>query len=705
MKKIIVLFLLLASMQLAARQKDTLQLKGVTVEGRKPFISMKAGKIVLDVAASPLAAGRNVLEILQLAPGVQVDGQGKISLNGKGVTVYIDDRPTYLSADALKALLTGKQGQHIDKIELVSHPSARYDASGGALINIRLKKDKGLGTNGTVTVSAGMGAHFRTSNSVFLQHRGKKATVYGGYDFSRQQRASDEQTWRTAPAFRIDGNEQGASIHENHQLRAGVDYMPNARTTAGVSLNGMYSDQRSNRSSNAAFFSKSAAADSVLTASVQGNGGFFTPAVNAYLKTRLDSTGRELSFNGDYYTFSRRRNNVFDTRTGNENPYVLEEHSPQHIRIGALSADYKHPSRIGQFEAGLKTVFIKTDNDTRWQQETAGGRVNDAGKTNHFIYREWISAGYLNYRRDWQKWGLQAGLRLENTQTNGHSLTSGASFKRQYLRLFPHVAVKHSLNADNELSLSYRKSINRPSYAYVNPFLTFENKYAYFRGNPDLGPEMAHNLELTHAFRNTLFTTLSYVRYNGVVSQVYAQDEDSRILYSTYANLRYSEWFFAGLSYNKQFTSWWSNNTSLQGGYIRYRFDSTALQPSVPGFFFSTVNAFSIPDVCNIHAAFSYSSRVASGLQEMKSYWGLNIAVQRSIWQKRADVKLNVTDIFRTMQQGNISDYNDVRVKSVSYHDNRAVTLTFVYRFGNKDVKNIRARRSGIEQEQNRISR
>ncbi|WP_123847741.1 outer membrane beta-barrel protein [Chitinophaga lutea] len=705
MKKIIVPFLLFISIQLPAQQKDTLQLKGVTVEGRKPFITMKAGKMVLDVAASPLSAGQHVLEILQLAPGVQVDAQGKISLNGKSVTVYIDDRPSYLSADALKALLTGKQGHSIDKIELISNPSARYDASGGALINIRLKKEKGMGTNGTLTLGAGMGAHLRTSNGVFVQHRSKKTTVYGGYDFSRQQRAMAAQTWRTAKGFRIGGDENGTTVTQNHQLRAGIDHMLNTRTTAGIAVNGMYADQDSRRTSTAAFFSKQAAADSVLTASTRGDGGFFTPAVNAYLKTRLDSTGRELSFNGDYYTFSRRRNNLFDTRTENGEAYTLEEHSPQLIRIGALSADYKHPSRIGQFDAGLKTIFIKTDNDTRWQQATAGGWVNDAGKTNHFIYKEWIAAGYLNYSRDWQKWSLQGGLRLENTSTNGRSLTSGESFRRQYVRLFPNVAIKHSLNAGNELSLSYRKSINRPSYAYVNPFLTFENKYAYFRGNPDLGPEMAHNAELTHSFKNTLFTTISYMRYNGVVSQIYEQDEKSRILYSTYANLRYSEWYFLGVSYNKQFTSWWSNNTSLQGGYIRYRFDSTALQPSVPGFFFSTVNAFSIPDVCNVQAAFSYSSRVASGLQEMKSYWGLNIGVQRSIWRKRADIKLNMTDIFRTMQQGNISDYNGVRVKSESYNDNRTVTLTFVYRFGHKDVRSVRARRSGIEQEQNRISR
>ena len=705
MKKIIVLFLLFISIQLTAQQKDTLRLKGVTVEGRRPFITMKAGKIVLDVAASPLSAGQNVLEILQLAPGVQVDAQGKISLNGKSVTVYIDDRPSYLTADALKALLTGKQGQNIDKIELNGHPSARFDASGGALINIRLKKEKGMGTNGTLTVGAGMGAHFRTSTGVYIQHRGKKTTVYGGYDFSRQQRSTSAQTWRTAQGFRINGDEQGITTAQHHQLRAGIDYTLDSRTTAGVALNGTYADQDSRRSSTAAFFNKQATADSVLTASVQWNGGFFTPAVNAYLKTRLDSTGRELSFNGDYYTFSRRRHNLFDTRVAHGAPDVLEEHSPQVIRIGALSADYKHPSRIGQWDAGLKTIVIKTGNDTRWQQETAGGWVNDAGKTNHFMYGEWIAAGYLNYGRDWQKWSVQAGLRLENTNTRGRSLTSGESFRRHYLRLFPNVAIKHSLNTDNEFSLSYRKSINRPSYAFVNPFLTFENKYAYFRGNPDLGPEMAHSIELTHAFKNTLFTTVSYMRYNGVVSQIYEQDEKSRILYATYANLRYSEWYFLGLSYNKQFTTWWSNNTSLQGGYIRYRFGSTALQPSVPGFFFSTVNAFSISGVCNVQTAFSYSSRVASGLQDMKSYWGLNVGVQRSIWQKRADIKLNVTDLFRTMQQGNISDYNGVRVKSVSYNDNRAVTLTFIYRFGNKDVRSVKARRSGIEQEQNRISR
>lgn len=700
-KNFLFLSLILITHMAIAQKQDTVALKGVTIQGQKAFVEMKAGKMILNMASSPLAAGSNVLEVLQMAPGVQVDQNGRITYNGKPVVVYLEGRPSYLNTAALKALLSGTQGQNIDKIELVSNPSAKYDAAGGAMINIKMKKEKGLGTNGNVTVGMGYGDHFRTNESVFLNYRAKKLNVYGGYDLSYSTRSRQSASERNTPEFSILGNGAALNTTESHNFRSGLDYTISNKSSLGFALNAMYNEKQTSSSQHSLFYSKSSLPDSALVADNHGTGGFFTPAFNAYFTTKLDSTGKELTINGDYYTFNTRSRQSFDTRSDAAPAYLLRHNSPQQIGIRSLSADYRQPN----WEAGLKTIFIKTDTDTRWEEETPAGWVPDAGKSNHFIYREWINAGYVNYAKDWKKWGLQAGLRLENTRTKGHSLTSGEAFSKNYTRLFPNVALQYTLNDDQQFSFSYRKSINRPSYAAVNPFLTFESKYAYFRGNPGLGPEMAHAVELNHVFKGKLFTTLSYMRYNGVVSEVYEQDPQSKVLYNSYSNLSFSEWYFAGISYSSRINSWWSNQTSLQGGYIRYNFDTVALQRSTPGFFFSTINTFTIPGVCTIQSAFNYSSRVSSGLQEMKDYWGVNLAFQRSILEKKMDLKLNITDLFRTMQMGNISDYRNVRINTVDYNDNRAVTLTMIYRFGDKNVKANRNRKSGIESEKGRISR
>lgn len=699
-KNFLFLFLIIANVAIAQKQ-DTIALKGVTINAAKPFVEMKAGKMILNMANSPLTAGSNVLEVLQMAPGVQVDQNGRITYNGKPVTVYLEGRPSYLNTEALKALLTGTQGQNIDKIELISNPSAKYDAAGGAMINIKMKKEKGLGLNGNVTVGMGHGDYFRTNESVFLNYRAKKLNVYGGYDLSYGKRSALSTSERNTPDFSIPGNGAGVNTSQSHNFRSGLDYNISSRSSFGFTLNAMYNEKRSASNQTSRFYSKSLLPDSTLVADNNGTGGFFTPAFNAYFTTKLDTTGKELTINGDYYTFNTRSRQSFDTRSNLAAAYLLRHNSPQEIGIRSLSADYKQP----HWEAGLKTIFIKTNTDTRWEEQTTAGWKPDSGKSNHFIYREWINAAYVNYAKDWKKWGLQAGLRLENTRTKGHSLTTGETFTKNYTRLFPNVALQYTLNDDQQFSFSYRKSINRPSYAAVNPFLTFESKYAYFRGNPDLGPEMAHAVELSHVLKGALFTTLSYMRYNGVVSEIYEQDPKSMVLYNSYSNLSYSEWFFAGISYTHKINSWWSNNTSLQGGYIRYNYDTVALQRSTPGFFFSTINTFTVPKVCMIQAAFNYSSRVSSGLQEMKDYWGVNLAFQRSIWEKKMDLKLNFTDIFRTMQMGNISDYRNVRINTIHYNDNRAVTFTMIYRFGDKNVKANRNRKSGIESEKGRISR
>ncbi len=692
----------------AAAQQDSaamknVSLKGVTVTAKKPFIEQKAGKIVLNMANSPLAAGSNTLEVLQMAPGVRVDKDGNITLNGKKVMVYVDGRPSYLSADALKALLTNTQGRYIDKIELVSNPSAKYDAAGGAMINIRMKREKGLGFNGNVTLGASQGEHFRTNDGVQLTYRAKKVSVYGGYDLSYEKRTGENSSERNTRDFNLIGDGHTTGTTQNHHFRAGLDYTISPQSTAGLSFNAMYNDREGNAYNNSAFFSKQERPDSILTATTTSSGGFFIPSVSAYYKIRLDSTGKELSINGDYYTFNHRSRNLFDTRTDNGPSYLLREHSPRQIAIRSLSADYTHPAKSGHWEAGLKTIFIKTDNDTRWEQGSESEWAKDPGKTNHFIYREWINAAYLNYSKTIGSWEVQAGLRGEHTKTKGHSLTNGMMFTKNYTRLFPNVALQYTLNENQQLSIAYRKSINRPSYQYVNPFLIFESKYAYFRGNPGLNPEMMHTVEVSHVYKGELFTTLSYQRFNGVVSEVYEQDLQSRILYSTYDNLRYSEWLFAGVSWNRQLNSWWTTSTALQGGYIRYHFDDVELRRSVPGFYFSTINSFNIPKVFTMQTAFSYSSRVVSGLQEMKDYWGVDVGFQRSFLDNKLDLKLSFKDIFRSMRFGNISDYNGVRIQTTNYNDSRVVALNFTYRFGNKYVKQSKSKRSGIEAEKQRI--
>lgn len=683
--------------------KDTIALKGVTIASSKQFVEMKPGKLVLNLASSPLAAGGNILEVLELAPGVKVDADGNISYNGKPVTVYIDGRPSYLHKEALKNLLTGTQGQLVDKIELISNPSARYDAAGGAMVHIRMKREKGLGTNGTATAAAGAGEYARANASVFLNHRARGLNVYGGIDGAYGKRSATREHTRGVNGFSVNGNENSVTESRNINLRGGLDYEFNKKSAAGLTFTLGYTGSQLSRADESRFYSHSPSADSVLTANTGGRNSTWIPAVNAYYKITLDSTGRSLAINGDAYAYRRDPENLFSTYSTHAQPYILRDHSAQEVSIQSLSADYTHPSKAGKFEAGIKAIHIQTETDTRWEEQTAKGWMNDAGKTNLFIYREWISAAYLNYSRGWGKWNLEAGARLEDTRTRGHSLTTGGSFTKHYLRFFPNAALQFSPDDHNEFSFSYRKSINRPGVSAVNPFLTFRSKYNYTRGNPELNPEIAHSLELMHGWKGILFTTLSYMRYNGVVTEVNEQEPGSQVLYNTYRNLSYSEWLFAGLTFSKALNKWWSMNAALQGGYVRYHYDTAALLKPSPGYFFSNVHSFSIPDWCNLQLAFNYSSRVSSGLDVMEPVWGVNMAVQRSILQKRGDLKLNVTDIFRSRKMGSIANYHGVQTGSNTYNDARAVTFTFTWRFGNSSVKANKTRKSGIENEKGRI--
>ncbi|WP_343673674.1 outer membrane beta-barrel family protein [Chitinophaga sp.] len=679
------------------------------VTALKPLIEQTADKMIINVAESPLATGNTLEELLRRSPGVRLDDDGSITLNGKKVMVYINDRPSYFTAAMLKNLLLSTASNAVEKIELIANPSVKYDAAASAIINIRMKKTGKSGTNGSLSIGGGGGRYGRYTAGGDLNYREDNLNIYGNYNYQRNEQFYDVHTDRILEAEYIEEGNYEVRKKDIHNVNAGISYTIDNKNTIGLDLKGNFLGRDRDGTDQTLFRpSQSAPFDSLLNMHTLGHANINNYSANLFYQHNFDTTGTQLSINGDYAYYDQRWKDNFNTAYLDTQmkvfqlPYVIRNSSPVSVAIRSVSADFTRPTKIGTFEAGLKTVFVKTDSDIRWEVLNNDTWVNDATKTNHFIYEENVNAGYINYHNQFKKWVFQAGLRVENTHVKGNSITSSQVFNKDYTGLYPGFSLQYKASAAHRFGLSARRSIDRPQYEYVNPFLFFRSKYYYFQGNPDLNPQNTTSVELSHTWKQRLYTTLSISRTNDAISGVYVAG-DNKVLITTYQNVTHFDNYNLNITYTAALTKWWNTMNSAQFYYMHYDYNDITLPKSKPGAYVISNNTFSFPRLFTLELNAIYASRSNTGLGALTSYWVLNTGVQRNVIKNKGTLKLSVNDIFRGQQFTLASDYQQVNIRQHFLFDSRFAMLSFTYRLGNSKIKPRTERQTGIEKEKKRI--
>ncbi|WBO83758.1 outer membrane beta-barrel protein [Hymenobacter yonginensis] len=685
------------------------RLKGVTVTATKPFIEQRAGKLVLNVAASPLAAGGSAYDVLGRAPGV-LDQSNGFQLRGKKVAVLLDGKPTNLSGAELKTMLEAMPGNTLDQVEVIANPSARYDANGAAIINIITTKGRKLGTNGTATVGVGAGEYGRYNAGLSLNHRTAALNVYGSLD--RQE----NQVYSTTSAFRRLGEgrelrENGREVrhNQNNSAKLGLDYVLSEKSSAGVLLKGML-NTRDRDAQNLARLSD----NTLLSAShVQTTGAaqFLSPTLNVYYKTKLDTAGRTLSLNADYFGYRKDWHNDYTTRTFDGSlqptgPYdLLRDNSPARNSVRSFSADYAQPLGRAHLEAGLKTTFTTTDNDIRWEQAPAGQPWTvDLGKTNHFIYRENINAAYATVGHTVRKVVVELGLRAEQTNTTGTSLTTGQRTDRHYLNLFPSVSAQYNKSEKVQLGFAYSRKIDRFAFGIVNPFVTYVSQYRYVQGNPSISPSFSHNFEFTHSYNNLLSTSISYGHHTNVLIDSYRQLEGTQIVVNSFRNFRSAESVSASTTLMRPLLSGkWMTVTTLGLEYARVNSPALGLNNARPSTYLSSNHTLTLPHGFKMEASAMYMSPMTFGGLAFKARFNTGLGVSKSLLKDAATLTLNVTDVFNTQQNRYEVLAAGLNSRNLDKAESRFVKLNFSYKFGNQRVKGSQRRSTGIEAEKSRM--
>ena len=434
--------------------------------------------------------------------------------------------------------------------------------------------------------------------------------------------------------------------------------------------------------------------------------------MNVNYRQVLDTAGQELTADFDYARYGSGEiqnytTHYFDNSLNESRPaYSLFGDLNGDLDIRSFKIDYVRPlGKTGvKLEAGLKSSWVETDNDVQFYDRSNGGNVLDEGKSNRFIYDENINAGYLNGSKSWKKLSLQIGLRLENTIANGRQVTNNDDFKRDYTQFFPSGYVGYKFSDNNDLGVSLSRRINRPSYRQLNPFKVFLDPLTYSAGNPYLNPEITNSFELTHTFKQKYMTKIGYSRTTDNIISVLSPDETPNSVIQTGRNLARYDYYNLSFGFPLKIGKWLNstNNALLYYGEYTGNLVNTELNAGRVAFNFNTNNSILVNPNTSLELNGNYQSRAYYGFLDMKAIWSLNFGIQRQIWEKRASVKLNVSDVFFSNQANAFTQLTGYREKFVQNRDSRVATFSFSYKFGNGQANSPRRKTGGAEEEKQR---
>ena len=692
-------------------------LEEVTVVAKRPLLEMKADKMVFNVEGSINAIGSDALELLRKAPGVQVDHNENINLMGKsGVQVYIDGKPSPLSNADLAMYLKTLQSSEIDKIEIITNPSAKYDAEGNAgIIDIRLKRKNKNGAKTNLSLHGWKGIKQGLNGSVNTAIKKGKFNYFVSANTGTGQNTNDLNIYREQSGFIMDQSGSSVSDWNYYSSRAGVDYYLNDKHTIGILAN--YSRNNSTwESLSTTPFSQTTSRsiiDSVLTAQVANEVVDINQNYNANYAFR-GSDGSSLNIDLDYGRYDRM------TEEAQPNVYTIPEdadakrevafytESPKLIQIYTAKLDYEKTVLNGTFGIGGKYSFVNTDNTFDLFNEVDDQRIIDPLRSNNFEYGEKVSAVYLSYAKQFGKLGFQGGLRMEHTNSKGDLKTMQTGndqvVERSYTNLFPSFGLNYPLNQKHNLNFSYSRRLNRPNYADLNPFRSFIDQITFEQGNPFLNPEYSNNVQLTHTFNQTVNTSLSFGYTTDKIARITEAENFTNSLI-TWKNIAEQYAYNVNVSMPKQISEKWNTYISMGGSYTQNKatFENGTIDLSATTFNAYNQHTFTLPGSWNMEVSGWYMSpSVWEGNFKMNAMWSMDIGVQKEILNGAGKIKLAVQDPFKTNTWEGRTSFGTQELHASGNWDSRRLKVSFNYAFGKKDLK-TRNRKTGLEEEAGRI--
>ena len=679
------------------------------ITAKKPTIKRKVDRLIFNIENSIVSSGGDAIDVLQKTPGVRVDGSS-IGLIGKSaVRILINDRLSPLSGEDLANYLHTLSSDDIAKIEVITNPPSKYEAEGNSgLINIVLKKVKRDYFGGNIRSTyrqATYSSVFLGSGVTYQKNKLSLFTNVNSGDGSIQVSETNKifystQSWDTDTKIRY--------FRKFISGRVGIDYDITDKTSIGVQYLGANSRPSNKEQTATNIFNNSNSIDSLLLTKANSDVKTYYHSLNGHLKTELDTLGRSINIDVDYFTYknNQNRNNTTETfQNGNlvdNTTDIFRNTSKQNPMSFTTRVDVEWPTKLSNIEFGGKLSYIKNNSDVGAFNFINNTFVIDTNQSNIFEYKENIQAIYASASKSLEKWDFKIGARLEFTQTEGNSITLNQVNKNNYNKLFPTVYITHNPNDNNSLSLSYGKRINRPNYRELNPFRWYSNPFSYTEGNPFLQPSFTDNFEVSHTFKSNLNTSFYVSITEDGQDQITLTNSNDNIQATIRRN--FLEEYALGISQSYTFKKIKWLETYLQYD-INYSKINSALPNTIAeqdgfNFYGGIDNSFTFNKDKTFlgELNFWYSSPGVSGVDYITESYSVDLGLKGLFIEKNLQLKLVVSDIFRTNQNTIRSLVNGINQEYRNYYDNRQLILSATYRFGNKKLRSKRKQFSNEEE-------
>lgn len=716
-------------------QPASIELATATVTTQRALVEVKPDRTVFNVQGTINSVGENGLNLLRKAPGVLLDNNNNVSVLGRsGVLFYVDGKRLPLAGDDLTAYLENLTAEQIDRIDIITNPGARYEAEGNAgIIDIRLKKDKSLGYNGSVSGTYSKGLYHKSNLTASGNYRNKLMNVFGNTGFSDGIGYSDITFDSYQNGFRLLSSPEFIGDRKAYNYRLGTDFFLSDNQTLGILISSTDQDAN-NRNINDNLISSftdvseydSTPADitipyeqidSILIANNDSkqNNKSFTYNINYAYNKKGSLTNIDLDYGKYSNTSIENQPNEYLDRDEN----ILRSvnfyfDTPREIDIWTAKIDHERDALDGKLGFGFKYSSVNTDNTFLFYDGAGLDTIRNDFNSNLFTYDENVTAGYVSYARPLtEKVNLSVGSRVEHTKSTG-KLTAFRDelqeepVEQNYVSLFPSLGITYQIKRGNTWSINYGRRINRPDYNVLNPFRQQVTELDFYNGNPRLRPEIVNNFEIGYTHQYRFNFKLAYSLTTDKITRIFATDSSNeKASFINWDNLAEQQIWNLSASLPFQIKSWWSAFFNVSTEYKKNSVDNQFGKSEVSnwGYNFYQQQTFTLGKGFTAECSSWYSGPgIWGGVFKYESSYSLNFGLQKRFLNDKLNIKVGVNDIFNQSYWSGFSDFGGLLSYGQGYWDSRRGSISISYNFGSSEVKKSRKRKTGIEEESKRAA-
>ncbi len=690
-------------------KKESQEIEGVVMTKRKPLVKRKVDRLEFNVENSNISS-LNAWEILKNTPSVTINNSVLSVKGSTGILVTINDKKVMLTGDELKNFLENTQGDEVKSVEVITNPPAKYEASGSAVLNIVLKKNKIEGYRGILSSKYVQTQYAKGVFGLSQYYKKDKLSLMGSYykglgtyyrEGTDYVNYPESQTRWVSTMNRKDKNNNQNTLNFN------AEYELDSLTNLSLNYSGYFSPKSfGTYNVPTLIYNQQDIVESDYTTINDHRSRSINNSVSFQIDRKLNKKSSLSWIN--YFTGNNvdKYQNVitylnFAGQPPKEDNFLTQNKAD--VQLYSTQFDYQWKDDRLELESGTKYSFVKTSSQLDFSDNENGALQYRPEKSSVFDYKEHNFALYSSLAYNVGKWSFKGGLRAEMTNLEGVVSEPHELNKSNYWKFFPTFYAQYTTENKQEFGFSYGKRISRPSYSWLNPAKSYYNLFSYYQGDPKLKATITHNLNLTYSWKDWNLD-LYYRKEIYPSMEISYQEPSTNSLIYYFTNIEKGEAFGVSLYKNFQVKSWWniilSENLEHNENYFK-GIDGMLYKNKVWNWVSNISTSFTLDKSSDwkMEMGHRYYSPGIQGTFRISSLWSAYFVMNRKFFSKKLEASLIFSDIFRSTEQKVSTKYANQDNYFLDYTDTQGVTFSLKFNFGNQSVKNAKTIKKTAEQD------